>query len=202
MGEAAYPWNGEYVYGVSQWSGARDSRVGSSDGSAEVRVGRSSGQGHRATLGAPIRDIGVALGANGNLYVWSRKYKEDWAAFDPSFKTLVDNKEYVEKEDEFDVKPNDFDGGLGSHNRYTIDVDNLPECLFKKVNYYTDESDDDVLHGLPLRIEPDPELEKVMAARRESGIGRLTKRKTQGGGRSGGERGKGNAGVRKAVVYT
>ena len=50
---------------------------------------------------------------------------------------------------------------------YTIDVDNLPECLFKKVNYYTDESDDDVLHGLPLRIEPDPELEKVMAARRE-----------------------------------
>ena len=37
----------------------------------------------------------------------------------------------------------------------------------QKVNYYTDESDDDVLHGLPLRIEPDPEVEKLMAARRE-----------------------------------
>ena len=166
-GEAAYPWNGEYVYGVSNGAAHEIHVWDRATGALKcVLEGPAESKGIVQLSAHPIRDIGVALGANGNLYVWSRKYKEDWAAFDPSFKTLVDNKEYVEKEDEFDVKPSTSTAPK-QPQPYTIDVDNLPECLFKKVNYYTDESGDDVLHGLPPRIEPDPELEKVMAARRE-----------------------------------
>ncbi|ABO95573.1 predicted protein, partial [Ostreococcus lucimarinus CCE9901] len=103
---AAYPWNGEYVYGMC--SGAAHEMHVWDRASGELKCvleGPAEAKGVVQLAAHPIRDVGIALGSNGNIYVWARKHKEDWSAFDPTFTTLVDNKEYVEKEDEFDAKP-------------------------------------------------------------------------------------------------
>ena len=170
-GAAAYPWNGEYVYGVS--SGAAHEIHVWDRASGELKCvleGPAEAKGVIQLAAHPIRDVAIALGANGNLYVWSRKYIEDWSAFDPSFVTLVDNKEYVEKEDEFDAKPSGASEPLGVQNERPVSnpSSDPSKLVFKgSVNdFYTDNSDDDVLHALPLKIIPNPEAEKFVAERR------------------------------------
>jgi COMPASS component SWD1 len=113
----------------------------------------------------PIRDCAIALGVNGTLYIWSRKFQENWSAFDPTFTTLIENQEYVEKEDEFDIKP--IDTTLSKKERFTIVPHENPLALFATAvpDWYTDNSDDDVLHHLPLRIKPNAEVIKIMEAR-------------------------------------
>jgi len=171
-GAAAYPWDGAYVYGVS--SGAPHEihvwdRVTGVLKCVLEGPGESKGVTHLATH--PIRDVAVALGANGQLYVWSRKHVEDWSAFDPSFVTLVENKEYVEREDEFDVKP-PVEKTMTSAAASVLDVEPdtftnaLNEALQKKVKYYSDDTDEDVLHHLPLRIKANPEAQRIVEERR------------------------------------
>jgi len=168
-GAAAYPWNGEYVYGVS--SGAAHEIHVWDRASGELKCvleGPAEAKGVIQLAAHPIRDVAIALGGNGNMYVWSRKHIEDWSAFDPSFVTLVDNKEYVEKEDEFDAKPPVASEPLGTQNDQPISDEPLSESKgFKgSVNdFYTDNSDDDVLHALPLRIKPNPEAQRLVAER-------------------------------------
>lgn len=55
-----------------------------------------------ATLGA----------ATGRIYLWTPAFREDWAAFAPGFVELKENREYEEREDEFDANPRP-DGGPG-----------------------------------------------------------------------------------------
>ena len=204
-GAAAYPWDGAYIYGVS--SGApheihvwdRETRAlkcvleGPSD---------SKGVTHLATH--PIRDVAVALGANGHMYVWSRKHVEDWSAFDPSFVTLVENKEYVEAEDEFDVKP-----APEKTAREPVDVEEtentLPDAFFdalKKGKYYSDDTDEDVLHHLPLRIKANPEAQRIVEERRakwERKAKRREKREREEAERANATGGKDTAGAQEAV---
>ena len=111
----------------------------------------------------PVRDLGIALGVNGNLYVWARNYKEDWSAFDPKFETLIENVEYVEKEDEFDVKPKEE-----TKPKQAMEVRDDSEAIDLLRGAielcYSDDTDDDVLHALPLRIKPNPEAVKYVEA--------------------------------------
>lgn len=37
------------------------------------------------------------------VYMWNKRYAEDWTAFAPNVTKLLENIEYVEKEDEFDL---------------------------------------------------------------------------------------------------
>mmetsp|Transcript_2693 Transcript_2693/g.6755 ORF Transcript_2693/g.6755 Transcript_2693/m.6755 type:complete len:494 (-) Transcript_2693:181-1662(-) len=45
--------------------------------------------------------------ANGRIYIWSKVYSENWHAFAPDFRELTQNEEYVEREDEFDLVPDE-----------------------------------------------------------------------------------------------
>jgi COMPASS component SWD1 len=163
---AAYPWNGEYVYGMC--SGAAHEMHVWDRASGELKCvleGPAEAKGVVQLAAHPIRDVGIALGSNGNIYVWARKHKEDWSAFDPTFTTLVDNKEYVEKEDEFDAKPPVEKQPPRALE--ALDPARLPDLLKPTVNdYYTDDTDDDVLHALPIRIKPNPEVAKLMEERK------------------------------------
>lgn len=163
-GAAAYPWDGEFVYGATSGA-AHEIHVWERE-TGELKCvleGPAESKGIIQLAAHPVRDLGIALGVNGNLYVWARKYKEDWSAFDPKFETLMENVEYVEKEDEFDVKPKEEtkpkqamelrdDGEAIDLLRGAIEL-----C-------YSDDTDDDVLHALPLRIKPNPEAVKYVEA--------------------------------------
>ena len=51
----------------------------------------------------PFRSVLITTCTSGSIYIWQRKYVENWSAFAPDFEELEDNTEYVEKETEFDL---------------------------------------------------------------------------------------------------
>jgi len=43
------------------------------------------------------------------IYLWAPIYRENWSAFAPDFEELEENREYVEREDEFDMNEREED---------------------------------------------------------------------------------------------
>ena len=46
------------------------------------------------------------------IYLWAPIYRENWSAFAPDFEELEENREYVEREDEFDINERPEDRAL------------------------------------------------------------------------------------------
>lgn len=46
------------------------------------------------------------------IYLWAPIYRENWSAFAPDFEELEENREYVEREDEFDINERPEDHAL------------------------------------------------------------------------------------------
>ncbi|CAL5218844.1 g575 [Coccomyxa viridis] len=105
----------------------------------------------------PQRSCFVTVGSSGKIYVWAKVYKENWSAFAPDFEELTENKEYVEREDEFDVNPRSPERQA---NPTEGDDDELDVVTCEPVDalYYSTDEDPATapprLHHLPLEIEP------------------------------------------------
>ncbi|BFZ54624.1 chromatin binding protein [Savitreella phatthalungensis] len=66
----------------------------------------------------PSQQLPLAAGVgleSGTVHVWGIPAVERWGSFAPDFKELEENVEYVEREDEFDVRPEDE---LGAKQRF------------------------------------------------------------------------------------
>ena len=110
---AGFSHDGEYVVGARA-GGHHELHVWSRSMGVFERVleGDKEAKGITQILPHPVRPLVVAVGANGQLYVWAKSYTENWSAFAPDFHELEENEEYVEREDEFDaVKRDDDDPG-------------------------------------------------------------------------------------------
>lgn len=69
----------------------------------------------------------VTTDAYGNVVVWATPYHEKWSAYAPDFRELEENVEYEEREDEFDVVPDEQDAQKRSAD-VDEDVDILTVC--------------------------------------------------------------------------
>ncbi|KAG0057401.1 hypothetical protein BGZ83_010860 [Gryganskiella cystojenkinii] len=53
----------------------------------------------------PIRPIVASVSSFGTIHIWATNSQENWSAFAPDFKELEENIDYEEREDEFDIVP-------------------------------------------------------------------------------------------------
>ncbi|GLJ50859.1 hypothetical protein SUGI_1083410 [Cryptomeria japonica] len=101
----------------------------------------------------PVRPLMVSVSLSGGaLFIWAKDYTENWSVFAPDFKELEENEEYVEREDELDMKP-DTERVTTAH----VDEDEEVDIMTRK-NYldYSDSDDsNEGLHYLPTIPLPD-----------------------------------------------
>ncbi|EGC32041.1 hypothetical protein DICPUDRAFT_82100 [Dictyostelium purpureum] len=64
-------------------------------------------EGFNDAIWHPLRPLIVSISFTGIIYVWTAYFEENWSSFAPDFQELEENLEYVEKEDEFDIKEED-----------------------------------------------------------------------------------------------
>ena len=89
----------------------------------------------------PTRPILAVATRSGAVYVWTKRFSENWSAFAPDFKELEENEEYEEKEDEFDIKATaDLEDKDGDKEDELIDITTVHAT---DVDHVPDAEDDD-----------------------------------------------------------
>ena len=108
----------------------------------------------------PVRPIIASVSSFGNIYIWTAKHEENWSAFAPDFIELEENLEYEEKEDEFDIVPDDE-----KTKRKQVDEDisvDVTTCdsIQAFIDSDAEEDTDEVFHltSLPFEDEEDDHL--------------------------------------------
>ncbi|CAL6438340.1 unnamed protein product [Bathycoccus prasinos] len=124
----------------------------------------------------PKRPLMIGVGANGIMYVWAKVYEESWTAFQPDFKELKENREYIEREDEFDIKDEEenIDGTRKEKKPNVTYLDDASSLTFADLKlwdtdlsaYWTD-ADEDVMHDLPVEVIVDYELQAKMTEKKK-----------------------------------
>lgn len=124
----------------------------------------------------PKRPLMIGVGANGIMYVWAKVYEESWTAFQPDFQELKENREYIEREDEFDIKDEEEnnDGTRKEKKPNVTYLDDASSLTFADLKlwdtdlsaYWTD-ADEDVMHDLPVEVIVDYELQAKMEEKRK-----------------------------------
>ncbi|OZJ03135.1 hypothetical protein BZG36_03866 [Bifiguratus adelaidae] len=103
----------------------------------------------------PIRPMIASVSGYGNVYIWSTNHQENWSSFAPDFTELEENLEYEEREDEFDVIPQEemSKRKLGDEDVY-IDVTTID-----KMNPFDDSDgeDPDEITYLPTQLDEEDE---------------------------------------------
>ncbi|KAI8079092.1 WD domain-containing protein [Gilbertella persicaria] len=103
----------------------------------------------------PVRPIIGSVSSFGNIYIWTSKHEENWSAFAPDFIELEENLEYEEKEDEFDVVPED-EKSMQKQVDEDIAVD-VTTCETIQAFIDSDQDEDEVFYLSPLPFEDEDE---------------------------------------------
>lgn len=95
----------------------------------------------------PLKPLMASVSNIGVIYLWTKTAEENWSAFAPDFKELETNVEYIEKEDEFDIIPEE-EVTRRKFEEEDIDVDVV---TIEKIQPFGDDDDewelsDDVLN--------------------------------------------------------
>ncbi|CAO3563655.1 unnamed protein product [Mortierella alpina] len=87
----------------------------------------------------PIRPIIASVSSYGTIHVWATNYQENWSAFAPDFKELEENIDYEEREDEFDIVPEE-EATKRKHDDEDVIVD---VTTVEKINPFNDSDSED-----------------------------------------------------------
>ncbi|KAF9584449.1 hypothetical protein BGW38_006423 [Lunasporangiospora selenospora] len=112
----------------------------------------------------PIRPIVASVTSYGTIYIWATNYQENWSAFAPDFKELEENIDYEEREDEFDIVPEE-EASKRKHDDEDVVVD---VTTAEKVNPFNDSDSDngeEEMFYLPL-LPSDQQDEELLHAKR------------------------------------
>ncbi|KAG0298549.1 hypothetical protein BGZ96_010595 [Linnemannia gamsii] len=97
----------------------------------------------------PIRPIVASVSSYGTIHIWATNSQENWSAFAPDFKELEENIDYEEREDEFDIVPEE-EASKRRHDDEDVIID---VTTIEKANPYNDsdtEDDEEETFYLPL----------------------------------------------------
>lgn len=101
---ACFSRDGDFVLGGMEGTEHRIQVWRTADGHLEMTL-EGPKEGIIEILFHPLRPVLATLGrVNGRVYIWMKTFSENWSAFAPEFCQLEANEEYVEAEDEFDLK--------------------------------------------------------------------------------------------------
>ncbi|KAF9434531.1 hypothetical protein BGZ76_007859 [Entomortierella beljakovae] len=87
----------------------------------------------------PIRPIVASVSSYGTIHIWATNYQENWSAFAPDFKELEENIDYEEREDEFDIVPEE-EASKRKHDDEDVFVD---VTTIEKINPFNDSDNED-----------------------------------------------------------
>ncbi|KAF9935111.1 hypothetical protein BGZ65_003483, partial [Modicella reniformis] len=87
----------------------------------------------------PIRPIVASVSSYGTIHIWATNYQENWSAFAPDFKELEENIDYEEREDEFDIVPEE-EASKRKHEDEDVLID---VTTIEKVNPFNDSDSED-----------------------------------------------------------
>ncbi|KAF8941462.1 hypothetical protein BGZ58_008737 [Dissophora ornata] len=87
----------------------------------------------------PIRPIVASVSSFGTIHIWATNYQENWSAFAPDFKELEENIDYEEREDEFDIVPEE-EASKRKHDDEDVVID---VTSIEKINPFNDSDSED-----------------------------------------------------------
>ncbi|KAG0365531.1 Retinoblastoma-binding protein 5 [Gamsiella multidivaricata] len=87
----------------------------------------------------PIRPIVASVSSYGKIHIWATNYQENWSAFAPDFKELEENIDYEEREDEFDIVPEE-EASKRKHDDEDVLID---VTTIEKINPFNDSDSED-----------------------------------------------------------
>ncbi|KAI8577441.1 hypothetical protein K450DRAFT_251655 [Umbelopsis ramanniana AG] len=96
----------------------------------------------------PIRPVIASVSTYGNIHIWATSRDENWSAFAPDFIELEENLDYEEKEDEFDVVPEEE---VSKRKQGDEDI-KVDVATFEGISAFVDSEDDgeqDEIYHLP-----------------------------------------------------
>lgn len=101
---ACFSSDGEYVVGGMEGAEHRIHIWRAIDANLELTL-EGGREGVKQVAWHPSRRVVMSVGqGTGNVYIWAKNMTENWSAFANEFSELEENEEYVEAEDEFDLK--------------------------------------------------------------------------------------------------
>ncbi|KAG0309512.1 hypothetical protein BGZ98_001655 [Dissophora globulifera] len=87
----------------------------------------------------PVRPIVASVSSYGTIHIWATNYQENWSAFAPDFKELEENVDYEEREDEFDIVPEE-EASKRKHDDEDVTID---VTTIEKINPFNDTDSED-----------------------------------------------------------
>eukprot|EP00850_Spirogloea_muscicola_P020873 SM000229S07509 [mRNA] locus=s229:214679:216789:+ [translate_table: standard] len=105
---ACFSGDDEYVVGAAAGKGEHKIHIWNREFGQLVKILEGPKEAVQDLAWHPTRPIAASVSQHsGVVFIWAKDYTENWSAFAPDFKELEENEEYVEKEDEFDILPDE-----------------------------------------------------------------------------------------------
>lgn len=155
---ACFSRDGDFVLGGMEGTDHRIHVWRAADGFLDLSL-EGPREGIVEILWHPMRPVMASLSTGGYVYVWMKNFTENWSAFAAEFNELEANEEYVEAEDEFDLKePEDEERRVEQRERQEAKDVNIDVC--DQLGWFSSDSDEgDTFFYVPAVPAPDSDIQ-------------------------------------------
>ncbi|KAF9414763.1 hypothetical protein BGZ94_000289, partial [Podila epigama] len=149
----------DYVIGGSAHQAAHNIYIWDKIGGNLVKILEGPKEPLEDVAWHPVRPIVASVSNYGTIHIWATNYQENWSAFAPDFKELEENIDYEEREDEFDIVPEE-EVTKRKHDDEEVEID---VTTIEKINPFNDSDSEDEEETFYLPLLPsDQQDEKLL----------------------------------------